>query len=74
MSDTIEFGRFNADGTHVHERTLPRSAIIACPNVIMVPSHYREDNSCKCDDAAERAMMIRGGYKKRHFKNIPLRS
>jgi hypothetical protein len=40
----------------------------------MLPSHYRDDGSCKCDDAAERATMIREwGYTKKDFAKIPLR-
>lgn len=40
-------------------RTIRQADMLACPHVIMVPSHYREDGSCKCDDPQERAMMIR---------------
>lgn len=33
-----------------HVRTLPQSAISACPHTILDPSHYRDDGTCKCDD------------------------
>jgi hypothetical protein len=47
---------------------------LKCPFVILLPSHYRTDGSCKCDDARERAIMIKEwGYKKNSFKDIPLR-
>ena len=54
-------------------RSLPQSAMLACPFFIMVPSHYREDNSCKCDDPTERAVMIQEwGYTTDDFDSIPL--
>jgi len=53
--------------------TLPQSAITRCRFYILVPSHYREDNTCKCDDPQERAKMIREwGYKPSNFDGIPL--
>lgn len=34
-----------------------------CPFAIMLPSHYRADGTCKCNDADERAHMMRDwGY------------
>ena len=57
-----------------HVRTLSQATMLACPFVIMEPSHYREDGSCKCDDAEERAMMIaEWEYSAEDFANIPLR-
>ncbi len=45
-----------------------QSTFLACPHVIMMPSHYRPDGSCKCNDPAERAMMIREwGYSRSDF-------
>ena len=70
-----EFGKLNADGSYQHIRSLPQAAMLACPHFIMMPDHYREDNSCKCDDLAERKRMIREwGYKVRDFEGIPLRT
>ncbi len=40
-------------------RMIKQSDIGQCPFVIMVPTHYRDDGSCKCDDIAEQEMMIR---------------
>jgi hypothetical protein len=33
-----------------------------CPHLILVPEHYRDDNTCKCDDPNER-VMAEWGYK-----------
>lgn len=53
---------------------LKRSDVLRCPFIILVPEHYREDGSCKCDDAEHREWMIRQwGYKRSAFKDIPLR-
>jgi hypothetical protein len=45
-----EFGKLDAEGNYEKIRDLPQSAMMACPHFIMVPEHYREDNSCRCDD------------------------
>lgn len=51
-----------------------QSDIAKCPFYILVPEHYREDGTCKCNDAEERAKMIREwGYSPEDFKDIPLR-
>lgn len=53
---------------------LNQKDILKCPFAILVPEHYREDGSCKCDDAEHREMMIREWeYTPEHFKDIPLR-
>lgn len=70
----VQFCTIGSDGVVTDTRSIARSSILACPYWIMESSHYRDDGSCKCDDAEERRMMIREwGYKKRHFKGIPLR-
>ena len=46
-----EFGKLHPDGTYEKIRTLPQSAMMQCPHFIMVPEHYREDSSCRCDDS-----------------------
>lgn len=68
------FGTLTKDGlTNVRE--IKQSDLAKCPFVIFNADHYRADGSCKCDDAAERARMIREwGYRKKDFKDIPLRS
>ena len=50
---------------------MKHSNILACPFCIIVPSHYRADGSCKCDDPQEQAMMIKEwGYTKKSFAKI----
>lgn len=45
-----------------------------CRFTILMPEHYREDGSCKCDDRDYRNHMIRHwGYKEKDFDGIPLR-
>ncbi len=70
MNDhTIQFGTVSAKGQVTNVRLIKQSDIAACPQYIMVPTHYRPDGSCKCDDATERAMMIREwGYSPDSFK------
>jgi hypothetical protein len=38
---------------------IPVASIKACPFVIIEPSHYRSDGTCKCNCAVERARMAR---------------
>lgn len=37
-------------------RTLMRSSIQKCPHYIMVPDHYRDDETCRCDDEGHTEM------------------
>lgn len=65
---TIQFGTLHPDGTITNARTLRQSAIAACPFVIFEPSHYRPDDSCKCDDPVEQRRMLREwGYTRADF-------
>ena len=45
-------GTINKDGSLsiVKVRTLKQSSMLKCPHVIMMPGHYRDDESCRCDD------------------------
>lgn len=53
---------------------LKQSDILMCKFCIIDPRHYRPDGSCKCNDRAHRAFMIKNwGYKQEDFANIPLR-
>jgi hypothetical protein len=66
---TVKFGTLHPDGTLTNVRHIQQSDIGACPHVIFDPSHYRPDGSCKCDDADERAKMIREwGYEASDFE------
>lgn len=40
-------------------RVLKQSDMLKCPFAIMAMEHYRDDGTCKCNDAEHRAMMIR---------------
>ncbi len=49
--------------------------VMNCPFLIIDSQHFREDGTCKCDDALERKKMIREWeYTEESFKNIPLRT
>ena len=70
----IKFGTLQTNGELTNIRYIKQSDIGKCKFFILDPKHYREDGSCKCDDAEHRKMMIKEwGYKKSSFKNIPLR-
>ena len=45
-----EFGKLDADGTYTHIRTLQQASMAKCPHCIMLPEHYRDDESCRCND------------------------
>lgn len=68
------FGTLNPNGNLTKIRVINQSDLLNCPFYILMPDHYREDASCKCDDGAERLKMIREwGYQLLDFANIPLR-
>jgi hypothetical protein len=69
----IRFSTIAPDGSGGIKETdvvcIRQADIAACPFCIMVPSHYRPDGSCKCDDPEERAMMIKEwGYSEKDFR------
>lgn len=47
----------NGELVETSRRLIKQTDIQRCPFVIMVPEHYREDGSCKCNDPAERERM-----------------
>lgn len=57
----MEFGYFKLPGEYVKVRTLKNSAIRACPHVIFNADHYREDESCRCNDP-DHTEMSEWGY------------
>lgn len=66
--NTITFGTLSPGGKLSNVRLIKQSTIANCPFFILVPDHYREDGSCKCDDPEYRKMMIKEwGYKKADF-------
>lgn len=67
MSGDITFGTWTPEGL-TNVRVIKQADIGKCPHLIMVPNHYRENGTCKCDDPAEQAMMIRDwGYSRKDF-------
>lgn len=71
----IQFGTLHPDGTLTNRREIGFEDIGKCRFRIMVPEHYREDGSCRCDDAEHRQVMIQDWeYKEQDFEGIPLRS
>jgi hypothetical protein len=73
-SNGILFATLNPDGTLTGQRTLSKDSIAKCRFFIMTADHYRDDGSCKCDDAAHRAFMKREWeYSDADFEGIPLR-
>jgi hypothetical protein len=56
-----EFGELKSDGSYRHIKTIDQASIAACPHFIMVPEHYREDESCRCDDESH-SEMVEWGY------------
>jgi hypothetical protein len=68
------FGTLTENGlTDVRE--IKQSDLQRCTFTILVADHYREDGSCKCNDKAHRAMMIKEWeYTQEDFKGIPLKS
>jgi hypothetical protein len=43
-------------------RTMKRSDLAKCPHLIILPSHYRDDGSCRCNDR-KHTEMKEWGYK-----------
>lgn len=54
---TVHFKTMNPDGSITEERTIKRDSMLACPFVIWMPDHYREDESCRCDDPDHKEML-----------------
>lgn len=69
-----KFGTLHEDGTLTNVREISQESIGKCPHFIFVVGHYRDDESCRCDDPVYRAMMIKDwGYRESDFRGIPLR-
>lgn len=43
-------------------REIPQAKLLACPHVILVAKHYREDGTCRCDDRTH-TQMKEWGYR-----------
>ena len=65
----VQFNTLHPDGTLTNERTTRQASLAACPFMIFDPSHYRADESCKCNDPSEQAKMLaEWGYKPSDFR------
>jgi hypothetical protein len=70
----VQFGTLHPDGALTNRRSIKHSDLRKCKFAILVPEHYREDGSCRCDDPGHRAMMIaEWGYGAKDFADIPTR-
>ncbi len=50
------FGKLGPDGRLTSIRIIKQSDMLKCPHCIMVPEHYRDDGTCKCDDPTATVM------------------
>ena len=50
MADTICFETMDENGKSTNVRIMKVSDIRSCPGFIFLPSHYREDGSCRHDE------------------------
>lgn len=55
------FGELLPDGTVRGERFIEQEVIMRCQFFIMAPEHYREDDTCRCDDPSH-LEMAQWGY------------
>jgi hypothetical protein len=70
----VTFGTLQPDGQLTNVRLIKQSSMTKCKFFIMDPRHYRDDQSCRCDDPEHRKMMIvEWGYSEEDFTDIPLR-
>lgn len=51
-----EFGELHPDGSVTNARTIKQADLTKCPHFILMPDHYRDDGSCRCDDPAHTDM------------------
>ena len=67
-NETITFGTLVPDGSLANVRLLRKSDVERCPFYILLADHYRDDGSCKCNDAVYRkTVMRRWGYRRADF-------
>ena len=56
MTHEVTFAALHGDGTVTNVRRITQAAIGTCAHFMMVPEHYREDGSCRCDDPQHQEM------------------
>jgi len=51
-------GEMSPDGSFkvTHIRSIEQSSMLKCPHCIMMPEHYRADESCRCNDPDHKDM------------------
>lgn len=59
--DEVRFGTLHEDGNVTDERIIHRDSLLACPYVIMMPSHYDAAGKCRCEDPTH-TEMVEWGY------------
>jgi hypothetical protein len=52
----VQLGTLNPDGSLTNVRHIKQSDMAKCPHYILMPQHYREDGTCKCNDPNETVM------------------
>lgn len=65
------FGRLEPDGRYVYIGELSQASMLACPFCIIDFEHYRLDGTCRCDEPAEQARLIRDyDYTRADFERV----
>ena len=52
----VRFSKLNPDGTETNIRNINQSDLTKCPHYILMPEHYRQDGSCRCNDKTHTEM------------------
>lgn len=53
---TVRFSSMSKEGVETDVKYIKRSDMLKCPHCIMMPEHYRNDGSCKCNDPLDEKM------------------
>jgi len=54
--EKIEFGELDEEGRWKALGFISKSTIQKCPHLILLPEHYRDDDTCRCDDYEHKEM------------------
>lgn len=52
----VTFSKLSRDGVVAAVREISAATIKKCPHYILMPDHYREDGTCRCDDPSDKDM------------------
>lgn len=58
----VTFGTLTPDGKLADVRRIRQSDMLKCPHCIILPEHYRDDGTCRCNDWSH-TVMLEWGYK-----------